>query len=100
MRVQVGLCVGSEFPGGELSIQMPREFPCGLEIKGFLVVTAGVQVRSLSREPLYAVGMAYIKCTHIRSSCCGAAVTNPTRNHEVASSIPSLAQWVKDPALL
>ena len=25
---------------------------------------------------------------------------NPTRNHEVASLIPRLAQWVRDPALL
>ena len=27
-------------------------------------------------------------------------LTNPTRNHDVEGSIPALAQWVRDPALL
>ena len=35
-----------------------------------------------------------------RSSHCGAVETNLTRNHEVASLIPGLTQWVGDPVLL
>ena len=34
------------------------------------------------------------------SSHCGSVETNPTSNHEVVGLIPSLAQWVKDLALL
>ena len=34
-----------------------------------------------------------------QSSCCGEVETNPTRNHEVAGSIPGLDPWVKDPPM-
>ena len=45
------------------------------------------------------------KSVHVKKFSLGVPVvaqwlTNPTRNHEVAGSIPGLAQWVKDLVLL
>ena len=37
---------------------------------------------------------------HYKSSPSGAVEMNLTGNHEVASLIPGLGQWVKDPVLL
>ena len=41
----------------------------------------------------------FVLSYYCRSSCCGTAETNPTRNQEVAGLIPGLVQWVKDLAL-
>ena len=46
----------------------------------------------------YFLQNALFKQTRIRSSRCGAAEMNPTRNHEDVGLIPGLAQWIKDPA--
>ena len=40
-----------------------------------------------------------IKLTSKRVPVVAQWLTNPTRNHEVAGSVPVLAQWVNDAAL-
>ena len=47
---------------------------------------------------IFQVGITY-KCI-FRSFRRGAVEMNPVRNHELDSSIPGLAEWVKDLALL
>ena len=66
-------------------------------------LAATALIRPLAWEPPYAVGAA-LKRQKTKNKNSGVPVVaqwlmNPTRNHEVAVSVPALAQWVNDPAL-
>ena len=50
---------------------------------------------SKGRKDLKPNELINLKKVEIGHSRCGAAEVNPTRNHEVAGSIPGLAQWLR-----
>jgi len=58
-----------------------------------------MQIKSTMRYHLITVRMAIIEKSKNGVPVVVQWLTNPTRNHEVAGSIPSLAQWVKDSVL-
>ena len=60
------------------------------------VATAPIQ--PLAWKSLYAEG-AVLKKERRGGPVVVQWLTNPTRNHEVAGSVPALAQWVNDPVL-
>ena len=68
---------------------------------------ATAPIRPLAWEPPYAAGAAQRnskktkkkKKIEIRVPVVAQWLTNPTRNHELAGSVPALAQRVNDPAL-
>ena len=53
----------------------------------------GVWTREGSGQEMFS-----FQTSHLGVPVVAQWLTNPTRNHKVAGSIPALAQWVKDPA--
>ena len=96
--VQVSYSIAAGFQKGtfqELKSQ------CASTFQGFCLHPANVLLATVSymtkSKSMWERTTQEYECWSSRR---GAAEMNPTRKHEVAGSIPGLAQWVKDPALL
>ena len=66
-----------------------RGFAFGLERKN-------LEFRNLNQKADFESNNFFVQIAAIWSSRPGAAETNQSRNHEVAGSVPGLAQWAKD----
>ena len=65
-----------------------------------IIIICILEVKKLRFRRVNLHKVPQIRSDWLGSSCCGSAVMNTTSLHKDAGSIPGLAQWVKDPALL